>query len=190
MTLLQKVKTYLASHPSDITVILPFEGQQNSRVIDVIERLRPDAVFIDDLMRKLGITYVRELILQQSSYFRQYYCSPDMFRNALCEFDRQTKKMGEYYRTHLMNYYELRSVVEQVIRTEYPEVANYFDNINGKDILYIIDGSEEGSHSIETATRELKRYFSPKSITFITFYQENDETRNQRCCQNRHVGRR
>ncbi len=98
--------------------------------------------------------------------------------------------MGEYYRTHLMNDHELRSVIEQVIRTEYPEVANYFDNINGKDILYVLDDNEEDGHSIETATRELKRYFSPKSITFITLYPENDETRNQRRSQNRHFGRR
>ncbi len=54
------------------------------------------------------------------------------------EFDRQSKRMGEFYRTHLMNDYEIYSVVEQVIRTEYPEVAKYFDSINGKDILYII----------------------------------------------------
>ncbi len=87
MTLLQKVKTYLATHPSDFMVILPFEGQQNGRIMDMINRLCPDAIFIDDLMCKLSTTYVRELILQQDSYFRQYYCLPDIFRNALCEFD-------------------------------------------------------------------------------------------------------
>ncbi len=45
-----EVKTYLDSHPSDVTVILPFEGQQNIEIEEMIERLRPDVVFIDDLM--------------------------------------------------------------------------------------------------------------------------------------------
>ncbi len=190
MTSLQKVKTYFASHPSDITVILPFEEQQNGRTMDMIESLRPDAVVIDDLMRKLSVIYVRELILHPGSYFRQCYCTSESFKNAIREFDRQTKKMGEYYRTHLMTDYELRSVIEQVIRTEYPEVANYFDNINGKDLLYVIDNSEEGSHSIVTAAREMKRYFSPKSLTFVTLHTENDDTRNQRRSKNWHFSRR
>ena len=50
MTLFHEIKTYLDSHPSDVTVILPFEGQQNIEIEEMIERLRPDAVFIDDLM--------------------------------------------------------------------------------------------------------------------------------------------
>lgn len=158
-----EVKRYLDSHPSDVTVVLPFEGQQNAEIVEMIEKLRPDAVFIDDLMRKLSVDYVREMILFPDSYFRQYYCSTDTFSNALHEFDRQTKKMGEYYRAHLMNDHEIRSVVEQVIRMEYPEVAKYFDHLNGKDILYIIDDAE-----IKTAERELKRHFLPKDVTFLT----------------------
>ena len=50
MTLFHEIKTYLDFHPSDVTVILPFEGQQNIEIEEMIERLRPDVVFIDDLM--------------------------------------------------------------------------------------------------------------------------------------------
>ena len=53
MTLFHEIKTYLDFHPSDVTVILPFEGQQNIEIEEMIERLRPDAVFIDDLMLKV-----------------------------------------------------------------------------------------------------------------------------------------
>ena len=175
MTLFHEIKTYLDSHPSDVTVILPFEGQQNIEIEEMIERLRPDTVFIDDLMLKLSVDYVREMILSPGSYFRQFYCTPESFCEALHEFDRQTKKIGEYYRTHLMNDYEIRSVVEQVIRTEYPEVAMYFDNINGKDILYIIGDGDETDHSVKTAGKELKRYFSPRSVRFLAFRDQRSK---------------
>ena len=53
MTPFHEIKTNLDSHPSDVTVILPFEGQQNIEIEEMIERLRPDAGFIDDLMLKV-----------------------------------------------------------------------------------------------------------------------------------------
>ena len=169
MTLFHEIKTYLDFHPSDVTVILPFEGQQNIEIEEMIERLRPDAMFIDDLMLKLSVDYVREMILPPGSYFRQFYCTTESFCDALHEFDRQSKRMGDFYRTHLMNDYEIRSVVEQVIRTEYPEVAKYFDSINGKDILYIIGEGDETEQLVKTAKRELKRHFSPRSVRFLAF---------------------
>ena len=68
-----------------------------------------------------------------------------------------------------MDDYEIRSVVEQVMRMEYPEVAKYFDNINGKDTLYIIGDDDETDQLVKTAKRELKRHFSPRSVRFLAF---------------------
>ncbi len=57
MTLFTEIKTYLDSHPSDVTVILPFEGQQNIEIEEMIERLPEVAMYFDNINGK-DILYI------------------------------------------------------------------------------------------------------------------------------------
>lgn len=45
------------SHPSDVTVILPFEGQQNIEIEEMIERLPEVAMYFDNINGK-DILYI------------------------------------------------------------------------------------------------------------------------------------
>lgn len=164
-------KKFFSNHSSNVTVILPSDGSLNGLFANIIKCYNPGSVFIDDLLIKLDVEEVRRILLEPGSLFRKVYNKPDLFRKALAEFDIHAQKMGNRYRTHLMRNKEIRSVVEQTIRINYPQVAKYFDNINNKDVLVVDDNIGMGN-SIKVAINELKRHYTPNSITFLTLFSE------------------
>lgn len=164
-------KKFFDTHSSHVTVILPSNGTLNSLFANIIKKYNANSIFIDDLLIKMSVEEVRRIIMEPNSPFRQVYDTPFLFKRALAEFDMYTSKMGEKYRTHLMRNKDIRTIVEQTIRIDYPQVARYFDSINGKDVLFVDDNIGRGS-SIRVATRELQRYYTPSSITFLTLFSE------------------
>ena len=164
-------KKFFETHSSHVTVILPSDGALNSLFANIIKQYNGNSIFIDDLLIKMSVEEVRRIILEPNSPFRKVFNTPNLFRRAIAEFDMYTSKMGDKYRTHLMRNRDIRTVVEQTIRIDYPQVAKYFDNINGKDVLFVDDNIGRGS-SIRISTRELQRYFTPNSITFLTLFSE------------------
>lgn len=164
-------KKFFDTHSSHVTVILPSNGTLNSLFANIIKKYNANSIFIDDLLIKMSVEEVRRIIMEPNSPFRQVYDTPFLFKRALAEFDMYTSKMGEKYRTHLMRNKDIRTIVEQTIRIDYPQVARYFDSINGKDVLFVDDNIGRGS-SIRVATRELQRYYTPNSITFLTLFSE------------------
>jgi hypothetical protein len=162
---------FFSTHSSNVTVILPSEGELNSMFANIIKSYNKNSIFIDDLMLKMSVEEVRRLILEPNSHFREVFNTSMLFRRALAEFDMYTKKMGDKYRTHLMRNRDIRTIVEQTIRINYPQVAQYFDSINNKNVLVIDDNIGRGS-SIKVAIKELQKYFSPNSITFLTLFSE------------------
>lgn len=164
-------KKFFSNHSSNVTVILPSDGDLNGMFANVIRTYNKNSVFIDDLLVKMSVEEVRRIILESNSPFRQVFNTSLLFRRALKEFDMYTQKMGDKYRTHLMRNKDIRTVVEDTIRINYPQVAQYFDGINNRDVLVIDDNIGRGS-SIKTSIRELQKYFTPKSITFLTLFSE------------------
>jgi hypothetical protein len=162
---------FFSTHSSNVTIILPSEGRLNSMFANIIMSYNKGSIFIDDLMIKMDTDEVRRLLLLKDSPFRKVYNTPDLFERALAVFDIYADKMGDKYRTHLMHDKDIRSVVEKTIRINYPQIAKYFDSINNKDVLVIDDNIGRGS-SIKVAIRELKNYYSPNSITFLTLFSE------------------
>jgi hypothetical protein len=162
---------FFSTHSSNVTIILPSEGRLNSIFANIIMSYNKGSIFIDNLMIKMDTDEVRRLILLKDSPFRKAYNTPDLFERALAVFDIYADKMGDKYRTHLMHDKDIRSVVEKTIRINYPQIAKYFDSINNKDVLVIDDNIGRGS-SIKVAIRELKNYYSPNSITFLTLFSE------------------
>ena len=162
---------FFSTHSSNVTIILPSEGHLNSMFASIIMSYNKGSILIDDLMIKMDTDEVRRLILQKDSLFRKVYNTPGLFRRALAEFDMYANEMGDKYRTHLMHDKDIRTAVEKTIRINYPQVAKYFDSINNKDVLVIDDNIGRGS-SIKVAIRELKNYYSPNSITFLTLFSE------------------
>ena len=162
---------FFSTHSSNVTIILPSEGRLNSMFANIIMSYNKGSIFIDDLMIKMDTDEVRRLLLLKDSPFRKVYNTPDLFERALAVFDIYADKMGDKYRTHLMHDKDIRSVVEKTIRINYPQIAKYFDSINNKDVLVIDDNIGRGS-SIKVAIRELKNYYSPNSIAFLTLFSE------------------
>lgn len=164
-------KKFFSKYKSDVTIVLPSSGILNKEIANVANELNPDAKFIDDLLIKMSVEEVREIILLPNSIFRKKYNNRKAFEMALNKFDTYSERMGDTFRTHFIKDNKLREVIEQTIRIEWSKVAEYFDCINDKDILLLDDNIGHGTSIINTCD-EILTYYAPKTITVLTLFSE------------------
>lgn len=163
------IKNFFSIRHNNVTVILPYDGELTELLVDMIGHFNSNVAFIDNLLIKLDIEEVRRIILEPDSEFRKVYPIPYLFKDALADFDKFTQDVDSRYTSSLIPDLYMRSVVENVIRLNYPEVAKYFDNINTKDVL-AIDYDIKSGKAVNRTIHELKTYYQPKTITFVTLF--------------------
>lgn len=169
------IKKFFESYTSDVTVMVDSKSPLNKTFATLVNKYNPNAVFIENLILKMSINEIRTLILAPNSLFRKVYNNSNLFNNALADFDRITKKMGNYYRAHLMYDEDLRSVIDKTIKLNDKIIADYMDNINGKNILIIDDNIGYGN-SVKYSCKEMMEYYTPKTITFLSLFSEKYNT--------------
>ena len=168
-----------SKYKSDVTMVLPSSGILNKEIANVANELNPDAKFIDDLLIKMSVEEVREMILLPNSIFRKKYNNRKAFEMALNKFDTYSERMGDTFRTHFIKDNKLREVIEQTIRIEWNTVAKYFDAINDRYIFIVDDGTED-KESVIDLREEILTYYSPKSITVLTLFADKFDNKTKK----------
>lgn len=171
---------FFNEHKYPITIMLPSNGPLNNYLLLLAKRYNKEIETIDDMMVKLQVQEVRDMILEPNSLFRKTFVNERDFNRAIKTFDKYTSSMTDgVYRSHYMKNPEIRSVIEQTFKVKDDDVYKYIKAINNKDILILDDNVGFGS-SIRNACDEILTFYSPKSITVLTLFSEKyDSDGNQ-----------
>lgn len=172
-------KKFFSMYQYPVTIMLPTQGPLNTYMVELAKKYCKGIVVIDNLMVKLEVSEVREMILLPNSLFRKKFSTRDSFLKALDIFDENTDKMADgIYRSHLMKNQAIRSVIDQTFKIEERHAAKYIEAINGKDVLLLDDNVGHGS-TIKTACKEMLSYYKPKSITVLTLFSEKYDAKGK-----------
>lgn len=162
---------FFDKYSSDVTIVIPSQGVLNRLIYDIAKKRNSTSLFVDDILLKLTVTEVMDMIKNPNSLFRQIYPDRFSFINAINELKRYTSKMGTYFRSHFVANMEMRNAIEYTIRVEEENVSKYMDAINGKNILLLDDNVGFGS-TIKQTCKLLREIYSPNSITMLTLFSE------------------
>lgn len=157
-----------ANKGGDVTVVLSSLIPLIVYSADVIGQRCASPFYITDVMAKLYIEEVDDLIYEEKSFFRKHYGEKywqmyETFKkycDQMIDSGFQFKKIPDP---------EMRGVIEETIKSGDVFYAKYIDAINDKNVLVLsdritLDESELESWSI------INTYYSPKSISVMTIF--------------------
>lgn len=154
------------------TVIFPLNGPLNGLVRELAERKQREIRAIDDRMPALEVEEVRELLLLPDSGWRKQFETPERFYDALNKFDEASKRMTDgIFRIRRLEDPELRSAIEQTLKTADLDAYQYMEAIDGQDVL-VLDIHPDMGASIRDTCEEILSSYAPRSITLLTLFPE------------------
>ena len=160
---------FVNTHGFDISIILPSTNPLNKYIADtVVSKADGDVKVLNDVVRKLTVDEVEDIIQLPSSKFFRVYGRDEEKLNALARYfqDMRKQKNGTFVR-HMVKDQEMRELLDTTMKLSEDKYAEYANYINGRDVL-IIDDTISHGQSIAEMVKIIKTSYAPKSITVLT----------------------
>lgn len=160
---------FVNSHGFDISIIIPSTNSLNRYIADtVVSKADGDVRVLEDVVRKLTVDEVEDIIQQPKSKFFRVYGRDENMLNELGRYfdDMRRYKKGVFVR-HMVKDQEMRELLDMTMKLSEDKYAEYANYINGHDVL-IIDDTISRGQSISEMLEIIKTSYAPRSITVLT----------------------
>ncbi len=128
--------------------------------------------YITDVMAKLYIEEVDDLIYEEKSFFRKHY--GENYWQMYEIFKKYCDQMIDSgFRFKKIPDPEMRGVIEATIKSGDAFYAKYIDAINDKNVLVLSDRITLDESDLES-WRNINTYYSPKSFSVMTIFPLSD----------------
>ena len=172
----QLVKKFLATHNSDITVVIPSGSPVNMLIANTIKQYKKDTNIVNDLLRKLTVEEVWENIDALDSPFRKKFGrTRHDYEDAMNDMKKAFNKMKQL-RNGKFTYHFLpinkpyREYITQSLACDEFSRGKYAKEIYQHNILLLDDSISRGQ-TIKNAC-DILNSFQPKSITVLTMFSK------------------
>ena len=160
---------FVNSHGFDISIIIPSTNSLNRYIADtVVSKADGDVRVLEDVVRKLTVDEVEDIIQHPKSKFFRVYGRDENMLNELGRYfdDMRRYKKGVFVR-HMVKDQEIRELLDLTMKLSEDKYAEYANYINGHDVL-IIDDTISRGQSISEMLNIIKTSYAPRSITVLT----------------------
>lgn len=159
----------------DVTIMVPSANELNKYFASIVAKGCKNPQYIDNLLVKMSIQEVDDLINAPDSLFRKTYGPQYDSAHELLEKYYSYMKKG-VFQFHLVQNLEMRKTIEHTIKLSDEFYGKYIDCINDKNVL-IIDDSITFAQSLKESCKIIAECYTPKSITVLTLFSPlYDET--------------
>ena len=162
------VKKFLEQNSGmDVTIAVPSTNDLNKYFAGVVARGCKNPQYIDNLLVKMSLQEVDDMITKENSAFRKYYGRQYVQKYQILQNYYRTMRNGfQFHKVHDM---DMRAVIEHTIKLDDAFYGKYVDAINGKNVI-IVDDSIALGNSIKESCRIISENYTPKSITVLTLF--------------------
>ena len=162
------VKKFLQQNSGlDVTIAVPSTNELNKYFAGVVARGCKNPQYIDNLLVKMSIQEVDDLVVQEGSAFRKYYGRLYLQKYQILR--NYYKTMTKGFQFHKIHDMDMRSVIEHTIKISDEFYGKYIDAINDKNVI-IVDDSIALGNSIRESCQIIGEFYTPKSITVLTLF--------------------
>ena len=160
---------FVNTHSFDISIIVPSTNPLNVLIADtVVSKADGDVKILRDVVRKLTVDEVEDIIQSPESKFFRVYGRDEEKLSSLARYFQDMRKLknGTFVR-HMVKDQEMRELLDTTMKLSQDKYAEYANCINGRDVL-IIDDTISHGQSISEMVKIIKTSYAPKSITILT----------------------
>ena len=151
----------------DVTIAVPSTNELNKYFASVVARGCKNPQYIDNLLVKMSLQEVDDMITKEDSTFRKYYGRQYAQKYQILQNYYRTMRNGfQFHKVHDM---DMRAVIEYTIKMDDDFYGKYVDAINGKNVI-IVDDSIALGNSIKESCKIISENYTPKSITVLTLF--------------------
>lgn len=151
----------------DVTIAVPSTNDLNKYFASVVARGCNNPQYIGNLLVKMSIQEVDDLIYDKNSAFRKFYGK--RFENAYAILKNYYRNMTKGFQFHKVYDMDMRKVIEHTIKLADEFYGEYIDAINDKNVI-IVDDSIALGQSIKESCKIISECYTPKSITVLTLF--------------------
>lgn len=169
----------------DVTVVLSSSNPVSVYLAGVIGQRCVSPFYITDVMAKLYIEEVDDLIYEEKSFFRKHYGVAywQMYKvfkrycDQMIDSGFQFKKIPDP---------EMRGVIEETIKSGDAYYSKYIDATSDKNVLVLSDRITLDESDLES-WRIINTYYSPKSVSVMTIFPLADNRNEDKKGNNENI---